>query len=140
MVFADPVTGTIAANGPVPDAPRPRALGFANAAVEWGGERWATFVWSMTPERERQERIAELRARFVDGPVLVHGRGRNTWFVRTGVTPIPGAGTIYPGFRVAGEGDVAWRARRGRHRFSPIANGSHESCACLLRRAIPTWS
>jgi len=32
MVFAEPVTGTIASNRPAPKAPRPRALGYANAA------------------------------------------------------------------------------------------------------------
>ncbi|HVS13107.1 MAG TPA: hypothetical protein VMV46_04235 [Thermoanaerobaculia bacterium] len=52
MVFADPVTGTIATNQDAPDAPRPRVLGYANAALEWGGERWATFVWPMIPEDE----------------------------------------------------------------------------------------
>lgn len=52
MVFADPVSGTIAANQRVPDAPRPRVLGYANAALEWGGERWSTFIWPMIPDDE----------------------------------------------------------------------------------------
>jgi hypothetical protein len=34
--------------------------------------------------------------------VLVFPRGRNASFVTTGVTPIPGAGTIYPQYRVTG--------------------------------------
>ena len=50
MVFADPATGTIATSRPAPDAPRPRALGYANAAFEWGGERWAAFVWPTVPQ------------------------------------------------------------------------------------------
>ena len=50
MVFADPLTGTIATNRPAPDAPRPRVLGYVNAALEWGGERWSAFVWPMMPK------------------------------------------------------------------------------------------
>lgn len=49
MVFADASTQTIATNQPAPDAPRPRALGFANTAIDWGGERWSTYVWSFLP-------------------------------------------------------------------------------------------
>jgi hypothetical protein len=52
MVFADPVTRTIATNRPPPNAPRPPALGYANAAMEWGGERWSTFVWQAIPGNE----------------------------------------------------------------------------------------
>lgn len=45
MVIADAATRTIATNRPAPAAPRPPTLGFANAAMPWGGERWSTFVW-----------------------------------------------------------------------------------------------
>ena len=54
MVFADPVTRTIATNQPAPDAPRPRILGFANAALEWGDTRCAsrpTRGWRNTQAR-----------------------------------------------------------------------------------------
>ncbi len=54
-------------------------------------------------EREHALRVAELRRLFVEGPVLVVPRGRNASFVTAGVTPIPGAGTIYPKFRVGGD-------------------------------------
>lgn len=57
MVFADARTGTIATNQPAPDAPRPRVLGFANAAWKWGDQRWSTFVWSMIPPASRRQRI-----------------------------------------------------------------------------------
>lgn len=71
------------------------------AARRYGGpELWAE---EEERERERQIRIAELRERFVAGPVLVLPRGRNASFVTTGLTPIPGEGTIYPTFRVSGE-------------------------------------
>lgn len=45
IVIADPATKTIATNQPAPDAPRPAALGYANAAMEWGGTRWTTISW-----------------------------------------------------------------------------------------------
>ena len=53
MVFADVETGTIATNQPAPEAPRPRVLGYANAALTWGEDRWSTFVWKMIPADER---------------------------------------------------------------------------------------
>ncbi len=52
MVIADPATRTIATNQPAPEAPRPAVLGFANAALEWGGVRWSTFVWQYIPSDE----------------------------------------------------------------------------------------
>ncbi|HPF61033.1 MAG TPA: hypothetical protein PLI93_03145 [Gemmatimonadales bacterium] len=56
MVFADAATGTIATNQPPPDAPRPRILGYANAAWRWGDERWSTFVWAMVPDDPQRRR------------------------------------------------------------------------------------
>jgi hypothetical protein len=49
MVIADASTRTIATSKPAPEAPRPAALGFANAAMSWGGERWSTYVWRYMP-------------------------------------------------------------------------------------------
>ena len=51
----------------------------------------------------QKKRVIEFRRRFVEGPVLVVPRGRNASFQSTGMTPVPGAGTIYPGYRVTGE-------------------------------------
>ena len=56
IAFADPLTGTIATNQPVPTAPRPPYLGFANAALDWGGTRWSTIVWPMIAPMEKQAR------------------------------------------------------------------------------------
>ena len=56
MVFADPATGTIATSQPAPAAPRPPYLGFANAALEWGGTRWSTIVWPMIAPMDKQTR------------------------------------------------------------------------------------
>jgi hypothetical protein len=49
MIFADAVTATMAASQAVPADPKPRTLGFANTAVDWGGVRWATFIWQLVP-------------------------------------------------------------------------------------------
>ena len=54
-------------------------------------------------DAERQVRLAELRRVFVDGPVLVVPRANNASFTTTGMTPLPGAGTVYPGYRVKAE-------------------------------------
>jgi len=56
MVVADAATGTIATNQSAPDAERPRALGYANAAMRWGDERWSTFVWQLVPRDDAQDR------------------------------------------------------------------------------------
>ncbi len=45
IVIADPATKTIATNQPVPEAPRPAALGFTNSAMDWGGTRWTSISW-----------------------------------------------------------------------------------------------
>lgn len=71
------------------------------AALRYGGPE--LLVQEEQREVERQRRIAELRRRFVEGPVLVLPRGRNAAFVTTGVTPLPSAGTIFPQYRVTGE-------------------------------------
>ncbi len=57
IAIADPKTGTVATNQPAPDAPRPSALGFANAAMNWGGTRWTTLVWQLIPAGERDRGI-----------------------------------------------------------------------------------
>jgi hypothetical protein len=54
MVFADARTQTMATNQPPPAGERPRFLGFANAAIEWDGIRWATFVWDFMSDNARQ--------------------------------------------------------------------------------------
>lgn len=56
-----------------------------------------------TRDAAQKARVADFRRRFVEGPVLVVPRGRNASFQSTGMTPVPGAGTIYPGYRVTGE-------------------------------------
>jgi hypothetical protein len=54
-------------------------------------------------EQERQERLAELRRRFVDGPVLQLPGGGSGMSNSRGAIVIPGLGTVYFGpFRAAG--------------------------------------
>ncbi len=53
-------------------------------------------------EQERQERLAELRRRFVEGPVLQIPGGSHNYDTR-GAVAIPGVGTVYFGsFRASG--------------------------------------
>jgi hypothetical protein len=54
-------------------------------------------------EQERQERLAELRRRFVDGPVLLTPGGGGGMSDSRGAVVIPGVGTVYFGpFRASG--------------------------------------
>ena len=48
MVFADARTRTVATNQPRPAGEWPRVLGFTNAPIEWGGSRWAAYMWDFT--------------------------------------------------------------------------------------------
>jgi hypothetical protein len=56
MVFADAATRTIATNQPAPEGERPAFLGYANSAAEWGGKRWATYVWQIVPREDAHAR------------------------------------------------------------------------------------
>ena len=56
MVIADAATGTIATSQPAPAGDRPRAIGFVNAPVQWGGTTWSAYVWQMIPKDDRGER------------------------------------------------------------------------------------
>ena len=56
MVFADPITQTIATNQPAPPGERPRTLGFANAPLEWGGMRWSMYMWQFVPVDDAEAR------------------------------------------------------------------------------------
>ena len=66
------------------------------AAARYGGAELR--IAEERREVERRARVAELRRRFVDGPVLTIPRARTYTFAGD-VTPIGAAGSIYPGFR-----------------------------------------
>ncbi len=74
----------------------------AAAAARYGGAE----VRAAEDQREeqRQARIAELRRRFVDGPVLVMPGGGGGLSDSHGALVIPGVGTVYFGpYRMSGE-------------------------------------
>jgi hypothetical protein len=50
-------------------------------------------------EAEHKARVAELRRRFVEGPILILPRGRGASFGSAGITAIPGEGTVYRAYR-----------------------------------------
>ncbi|HXB68062.1 MAG TPA: hypothetical protein VNY05_07455 [Candidatus Acidoferrales bacterium] len=54
-------------------------------------------------DAEQKERVAELRRRFVDGPVLLLPPAKSSAFTTAGMIPIPGVGTLYPKFRGSGD-------------------------------------
>lgn len=64
IAIADPATRTIATSEPPPEAPRPPALGFANAAMDWGGTRWVTLVWQLIPADEHERGILMMHELF----------------------------------------------------------------------------
>jgi hypothetical protein len=65
----------------------------AAAAARYGGAELRAAEEER--ERQRQGRIAELRQRFVDGPVFVMPCGGSGTSNSLGAVVIPGAGTVY---------------------------------------------
>jgi hypothetical protein len=86
----------------VADAARIQPLtgGVDAVAARYGGAE--LMAKEEAREAERKVRIAGLRRRFVEGPVLVVARGRGAVINTTGVTPIP-EGTVYFEYRVTAE-------------------------------------
>jgi hypothetical protein len=85
-----------------------RALGVqpvadaAAAAARYGGAELRAAEEQR--EQQRQARIAELRRRFVDGPVLLMPGGGRGFSDSRGATVIPDVGTVYFGpYRQTGE-------------------------------------
>jgi len=81
-------------------AVQPATDATASAARYGGAEIRAS---EQKREQERQERLAELRGRFVDGPVLRIPGGGSGMSDSRGAVVIPGVGTVYFGpFRASG--------------------------------------
>jgi len=57
MVIADPITGSIATSQPAPEAERPAGLGYSNAALQWGEQRWATYTWQQIEAANQRARL-----------------------------------------------------------------------------------
>jgi hypothetical protein len=56
MVIFDVQTKTIATSKPEPSETRPRLLGLINAPVQWGGETWASYIWSDVATKTTRDR------------------------------------------------------------------------------------
>jgi hypothetical protein len=56
MVIADMRTQTIATSQPAPEGARPRVLGIVNAPIEWGGAKWAAYIWDDVANRTPRDR------------------------------------------------------------------------------------
>lgn len=56
MVMFDMPTKTIATSKPEPDGARPQLLGIVNAPVQWGGETWASYIWSDVAAKSPRDR------------------------------------------------------------------------------------
>ena len=82
MVFADARTRTLATNQPRPAGDWPRVLGFTNAPIEWGGSRWAAYMWDFTtalptPRVRGEVMLHELFHRIQPGLWLITLSGQN---------------------------------------------------------------
>ena len=116
MVIADAATGTIATSEPAPAGDRPRAIGFVNAPVQWGGTTWSAYVWQMIPKESGGARAA-VHARALSlypGPPRVGGDRRTCRPRREQPSRFAG-GPLLDAARVAGPGAGAWRLWCGAH-------------------------
>ena len=88
-------------------------------------------------QQERQERIAELRRRFVDGPVLLIPGGGTASSDSRGAVVIPGVGTVYFGaYRASG----AWGALEADKGALVASGGGSRRVAAPVRRDELTFA
>lgn len=71
------------------------------AALSYGGP--AIRERETRRDVEHKAHVAELRRRFVEGPILILPRGRGASFGSAGITTIPGEGTVYLTYRTKGD-------------------------------------
>jgi hypothetical protein len=82
-------------------------------------------------EQERQQRLAELRQRFVDGPVLVIPGGGSGMSNSRGAVVIPGSGTVFFGpFRASG----AWGTLEAENGVLVASDGRSRRVSGPVRR------
>ena len=87
-------------------------------------------------EQERQGRVAELRRRFVEGPVLLIPRGNHSYDTR-GAVVIPGVGTVYFGpFRASGD----WGTLEAEKGVLVASDGRSRWVAAPARRVDSTFA
>ena len=88
-------------------------------------------------DQERQERLAELRRRFVDGPVLVITGGGSGMSDSRGAAVIPGIGTVYFGpYRQSG----AWGSLEAEKGVLVASDGSSRRVPAPVRRDDGTFA
>jgi len=88
-------------------------------------------------EQERQERLAELRRRFVDGPVLVITGGGSGMFDSRGAVVIPDIGTVYFGpYRQSG----AWGSLEAEKGVLVATDGRSRRVSAPVRRDDGTFA
>ena len=88
-------------------------------------------------DQERQERLAELRRRFVDGPVLVITGGGSGMSDSRGAAVIPGIGTVYFGpYRQSG----AWGSLEAEQGVLVASDGSSRRVPAPVRRDDGTFA
>src|SRR5205085_2779702 len=110
---------------PAPDA--------TAAATRYGGAEIRAS--EQQSDQERQQRLAELRHRFVDGPVLVVPGGGTASDSR-GAVVIPGVGTVYfHAFRSSG----AWGTLEADNGVLVESNGSSRRVSAPVRRDDVTF-
>lgn len=109
-------------------AVQPATDATASAARYGGAELRAS---EQQREQQRQERVAELRRRFVDGPVLVIPGGGSASSDSRGAVVIPGIGTVYFGaYRSSGD----WGTLEAEKGVLVASDGGSRRVAAPVRR------
>jgi hypothetical protein len=104
------------------------------SATRYGGA--AIRASEQQREQQRQERLAELRRRFVDGPVLLIPGGNHSYDTR-GAAVIPGIGTVYFGpFRASG----AWGTLEAEKGVLVASDGRSRRVPAPVRRDDGTFA
>jgi hypothetical protein len=107
----------------------------AGAAAEYGGVELRAA--EQQREQLRQDRINELRLRFVDGPVLVVPGGGSGMSDSRGATVIPGSGTVYFNkYRLSG----AWGTLEAEKGVLLASDGRSRRVPAPVRRDDVTFS
>jgi hypothetical protein len=120
------VMGALAVQ-PAPDA--------AASATRYGGAELRAS--EQQREQERQQRLAELRQRFVDGPVLVIPGGGSGMSDSRGAVVIPGIGTVFFGpYRASG----AWGTLEAENGVLVASDGRLRRVAGPVRRDDGTFT
>ena len=105
------------------------------SATRYGGAEVRAF--EQQREQERQQRLAELRQRFVDGPVLVIPGGGSGMSNSRGATVIPGIGTVYFGpYRASGN----WGALEAEKGVLVASDGRSRRVSAPIRRDEVTFT